>query len=197
MQELADRNLPFGDEAIALNTKGTQAFGMLRLGGDNGDDWNFVIGWRNAHDKSFACSLAFGSNVLVCDNLSFHGDVVLSRKHTKLVETDLQPMIYRGLGQVLNERQAIEHRFESYRQSPVDDLHAHDLLVRCVSQEVLPSSRVRPALEAWHESTKYGSDKTCWRLYNAVTESIKATTAPSILLGRTLKLQKMIDDLAV
>ena len=61
LRELADRQLPFSDEAIALNSKGTQAFGMLRLGSDNGNDWRFVIGWRNAHDKSFACSLAFGS----------------------------------------------------------------------------------------------------------------------------------------
>ena len=38
-------------------------------------------------------SLALGSQVLVCDNLSFFGEVVLTRRHTRFIERDLPDFV--------------------------------------------------------------------------------------------------------
>jgi len=45
-------------------------------------DFALVVGLRNSHDKSFPAGLVIGASVLVCDNLSFSGEVRLARKHT-------------------------------------------------------------------------------------------------------------------
>jgi len=62
---------------------GDRYFGLMELAnGYAEDDYGLVLGLRNSHDKSFPASLALGSQVLVCDNLSFFGEVVLTRRHT-------------------------------------------------------------------------------------------------------------------
>jgi hypothetical protein len=49
-------------------------FGLMELAvGNTNDDYSLVLGFRNSHDKAFPASLALGSQLLVCDNLSFYG----------------------------------------------------------------------------------------------------------------------------
>ena len=47
---------------------------MELVGGNTNVDYSLVLGLRNSHDKTFPASLALGSQVLVCDNLSFFGE---------------------------------------------------------------------------------------------------------------------------
>ncbi len=37
---------------------------------------------RNSHDKTFPAGIVAGTQVPVCDNLSFAGEISLARKHT-------------------------------------------------------------------------------------------------------------------
>jgi hypothetical protein len=53
------------------------------------DDYTDTVGLRNSHDKSFPIGIAFGSRVFVCDNLAFHGEHVIRRKHTVKAKREL------------------------------------------------------------------------------------------------------------
>ena len=82
------------NEAHGLWGDGARYFGLMELvGGDTNDDYSLVLGLRNSHDKTFPASLALGSQVLVCDNLSFFGEVVLTRRHTRFIERDLPDFV--------------------------------------------------------------------------------------------------------
>jgi hypothetical protein len=46
------------------------------------EDYCWVLGLRNSHDKTFPAGIVAGASVFVCDNLSFLGEVNFSRQHT-------------------------------------------------------------------------------------------------------------------
>ena len=62
------------NEAHGLTHDGNRYFGMFHVtNGQGSDEYGLIIGVRNSHDKAFSASLAMGSQVTICDNLSFWG----------------------------------------------------------------------------------------------------------------------------
>ena len=90
-------------EEHALYQNGDRYFGLLHLG-ENNDGGNTVVGIRNSHDKTFPAGLSLGNHVFVCDNLSFSGDVVVARKHTRFISRDLDRLIYAAVGKLADLR---------------------------------------------------------------------------------------------
>jgi len=82
-------------EVHALGREGARYFGMfeLRSGQQNTEDYSLVMGLRNSHDQTFPAGLVVGAGVLVCDNLSFSGEIKIGRKHTTHIERDLPQLI--------------------------------------------------------------------------------------------------------
>ena len=70
------------DERYALARDGNQMFGVLTCKNGHVADWGLAIGIRSSYDRSLAVDLVAGARVFVCDNLSFHGESQVSRKHT-------------------------------------------------------------------------------------------------------------------
>ena len=84
---------------------GDRYFGLMGLtNGHAASDYDLVLGLRNSHDKTFPASLALGSQVLVCDNLSFFGEVVLTRRHTRFIERDLPGIVAQAVGKLTDMR---------------------------------------------------------------------------------------------
>ena len=53
------------------------------------EDYCWVLGLRNSHDKTFPAGIVAGASVFVCDNLSFSGEIKFARKHTRFIVRDL------------------------------------------------------------------------------------------------------------
>jgi hypothetical protein len=80
-------------------------FGLLELANaQKADDYTLVLGLRNSHDKTFPALLALGNQVLVCDNLSFFGEVVLTRRYTRFIERDLPGIVAQAVGRLSEMR---------------------------------------------------------------------------------------------
>jgi len=62
------------------------------------DDYTWVLGLRNSHDKTFPAGIVAGASVFVCDNLSFSGEVKFARKHTRFINRDLPQLVERSIG---------------------------------------------------------------------------------------------------
>ena len=57
-------------------------FGLMEIHTQKAsDDYCWVLGLRNSHDKIFPAGIVVGAAVLVCDNLSFSGEIKFARKH--------------------------------------------------------------------------------------------------------------------
>ena len=66
--------------------------------------------------------------------------------------------------------------FEAYRQATLSDRHAHDLIVQFVDEGAINVGDIRPILKQWRTPSHpefVEAGKTAWRLFNAVTETIK------------------------
>ena len=126
-------------QAHGLWGDGDRYFGLMELAnGHAADDYGLVLGLRNSHDKTFPASLALGSQVLVCDNLSFFGEVVLTRRHTRFVERDLPGIVAQAVGRLSEMRTQQADRLDAYKQTRIKDRTAHDLMVRAVDARVIP-----------------------------------------------------------
>jgi len=174
--KLKRTGLQIVNQAHALGHEGNRYFGLLEVRtGTNPDDFSLVIGVRNSHDMSFPAGLVLGSRVLVCDNLSFSGEIRIARKHTKFIERDLPQLVEVAVGRLADQRQKQEVRFLTYKQSELSDQDAHDLVIRALDAQVIPATKIPHVLTEWRDPRypEFREGKTAWRWFNAVTEVLK------------------------
>ena len=100
--QLTAHGFGIGETTHALSHEGKRYFGVLQIlrPDDGPDDYSWIVGIRNSHDKTFPASLVMGTRVFVCDNLAFTGEVKLSRKHTRFAVRDLRFMTSRAVGRL-------------------------------------------------------------------------------------------------
>lgn len=165
-------------EAHALARDAAHYFGLMQVGnGSQAEDYSTIIGLRNAHDKRFPAGLVVGSQVFVCDNLAFSGEVNIARKHTRFIMRDLPQLIERAMGQLVNMRHTQDQRLEAYKTTRMNDVQANDLLIRAMDARVLPVTKLPRVLAEWRapRHQEFAEDRNAWRLFNAFTEVLKGT----------------------
>jgi hypothetical protein len=178
-------------EEHSLYKDGARYFGLFHLRGEDGG--NTVIGLRNSHDKTFPAALAMGHRVFVCDNLSFCGDVVLRRKHTRFIVRDLPELIYRAVSELADFRGLQAQRLAAYGDNEITDIQAHDLIIRALLARVVSGEAVPKVVQEWREpSHDEFQPRTVWSLFNAFTEVMKGT-APMAMVKRTVALHGLCD----
>lgn len=184
-------------EQHGVSADGMRYFGLLRLRGQHGtagNEYSVIVGVRNSHDMSFSASLAVGASVFVCDNLSFSGDVVLSRKHTRFIGRDLTRLTYAAVDRLNGLRIDQIARFTRYQQTAIADRRdLHDLIMRSVKARALPVSKIPAIVDQWdnpiHDEF---SARTVWSLQNAYTEVFKSSR-PDTILQRSQSLHGLLD----
>ena len=184
------------NQAHGLWGNGDRYFGLMELSNNREhEEYSLVLGLRNSHDKTFPASLALGSQVLVCDNLSFFGEVVLTRRHTRFIERDLPGIILQAVGRLSEMRSHQNDRIELYKKTQIKDQIAHDIIVRAVDTRVIPVTQIPLVLQEWrepsHDEFKFDG-RTMWRLFNAFTESFKSRSL-EMLPRRSQALHGLMD----
>jgi len=192
-RSLRASHLEIVNQAHALSHSGDRYFGLIQVEARRSNtDYALVLGLRNSHDKRFPAGLVAGAQVFVCDNLSFHGEVQLSRKHTRFIGRDLPMLTQRAIGQLQDKWQHQEQRIESYRSRAIDDRDAHDLMVRAVDVGVCPVTVLPKVVQEWREpSHDVFRQRTVWSLFNGFTEALKGNLA--LLPPRTQALHALMD----
>jgi len=188
--------LKITEEEHALARGGLRYFGGFALKGTGakGRDRKIVLGLRNAHDKSFAASVAVGNQMLVCENLCFSSDVKLARRHTTNILADLPRVLSSAVARVTSHWRDMGNRIQSYKETEVES--ASDLIVQLVDAKAFPARDIYKAVEEFrnprHEEFKGGS---LWTLYNSITENLKGGDL-SKLADRTMRMQSIFDKVA-
>ena len=165
-------------EQHALARDDAHYFGLLQVAnGKEANDYTTVIGLRNAHDKRFPAGLVVGSQVFVCDNLAFSGEVDIARKHTRFIMRDLPQLIERAMGQLTTMRNTQDQRLAAYKDTGMTNAQANDLLVRAMDARVLPVTKLPRVLAEWRTPShpEFAEGRNAWRLFNAFTEVLKGT----------------------
>jgi hypothetical protein len=191
---ITGNGLTIVNQTHALTRNGARYFGLMQVAnGQNADDYAMVLGLRNSHDKMFPAGFVVGASVFVCDNLSFSGEVRMTRKHTVHILRDLPGLVQRSVGQLMEKWHAQDQRIAAYKADELDDLRAHDLIVRAIDARALTATQVPKVLQEWrHPKHEEFSPRTSWSLFNGFTETLKGLSLNELSV-RTQRLHGLFD----
>lgn len=192
--EIVSHGMQVVAQDYGLWNEGAKFFGLLEVrNGNNAEDYGVVIGLRNSIDKSLPVGLALGSHVFCCDNLSFWGEVTIQTKHTRYVWERLPGLINRAVGKLIEQRHTQDQRIEAYKACQLDNLRAHDLIVRAVRSKVVCPSVIGKVIAEWDTPSHVEfQSRSVWSLFNAFTEVLKQASALD-LPKRTMTLHGLCD----
>jgi hypothetical protein len=182
-------------EHHVLSHGGQRYFGLLELQHESSkhDDYGWVVGIRNSHDQKFSAGLLAGSQVTICDNLAFFGEVNVTRKHTKNAASDLQRLTAGAVGELSKKLGHVDNRIATYKKHELRDMDAHDLIMRGVDCQAIPNSRIPAVLKGWRKPEhEVFEERSVWSLFNSFTDALKGTD-PNLLVRRTVALHGLMD----
>lgn len=195
-EALGSLNLRIVEQAHALTREGMRYFGLLRVENCRpaGGDFGYVVGLRNSHDQSFQASIAVGSHVFVCDNLSFSGEITIGRRHTRFIEQDLPRLTGNAIGLLNQKWTVMEDRYNAYKTTEITDAQAHDMLIRALDVEATTIKQLPTILQEWRtpRHPEFAERRNAWRLFNAFTEAAKESSL-QLLPQRTIRLHGLMD----
>jgi len=189
---IIDNGLEINFMQTGVAKDGARFFALMRIREDN-PDYAMTVGLRNSHDKVFPAGLVVGTNVFICDNLAFSGEIAIARKHTVHIMDDLPGLVVGAVGKIAIAKHAQDERIAAYREFYLDDYDAHDMIIKAVDYKVIPNQAIPAVLKEWREPTyKDFQDRTAWSLFNAFTQVGKRFPVTD-LPKRTIKLYGMFD----
>ena len=177
--KLVTHDLQIADEKFAVKHDGSQFFGLMQISTPamENQDWTFNIGIRGSHDGRISRGIAFGSSVLVCSNMCFHGDLGVFRTRQTLNVMDRLPsMIDGAIAKIPSMVKENLKRFDGYRTTKMTESDGNNALVHMHRGNILSANQLSTALNEWIEPShdEHNEDgATLWRLFNAATEAIK------------------------
>ncbi len=193
---LTAANMRVVEQAHSLTKAGDRYFGLFQVSNcqQTGEDYSYVLGLRNSHDKSFPAGLVVGSQVFVCDNLAFSGEISIARKHTKFIMDDLPKLTGNAVGMLAEKWTLMTDRIERYKTSELTDRDAHDFVVRSLDVGAATTLQLPAIIKEWRtpRHPEFAAAKTAWRLFNAYTE-VQKETSLMMLPKRTISLHGLMD----
>jgi hypothetical protein len=187
--------LQIGQQVHSLDLGGSEYFGLTEVRGQNThEDFSWVLGVRNSHSKRFPAGIVAGANVFVCSNLSFSGEVKLSRRHTAHLMRDLPQMSARAVGLLMDCWHHQDQRIEAYKSERIRDKTAHDLVIRAVDVGACTNRMIPAIIKEWREPRhSVFTERNVWSLFNGFTEILKSGKLDE-LPKRTQALHGLMDN---
>jgi hypothetical protein len=184
-QVMQDRGLHIVREQFAVQSQ--KLFGTFDLEWQKMEEYGAAVGFRHANDKSMPIQIAVGARVFVCDNMSFLGELIHTRKHTAKLDlgVELDSAMYRymqGFRKLMDDIQI-------QKDTVVEERRAKQLIYDIFRQKIVPLRLFHPVSDDIAQvPTK---ELTGWRLHNCFTAQIK-DLAPAPAFRATARLGKFL-----
>lgn len=190
---LAQSGFKVREERYALTRQGRRFFGVLDLDCDLAEAVRLSVGVRNSIDQTLPMGFVAGNRVLVCDNLAFSGEILVSKRHTKNGQEKWGNAIRDAAGRLDAFRQSEAARIGHMRGVDIHDDHAYAYILRCWEKKIISHRELPDALNGWknpaHDEFR---PRTLWSLYNAITAAMAGKTEPATHAGRTIRLAALL-----
>ena len=194
-------------EEYALQHEGQQLFGVLEveLPGEEKDEdpeWKLLIGVRGSHDQSISRGLVIGSQICVCDNLSFSGNISLKTKQTTYVEARMPDLIRAAVKEIPHLAVVQAAKFEHYKKAKLTEPWVELALVNMFRAGAFSGHQLSIAIReldkpTYEEHNKY--EGTVYGLMQACTQALKPTGDahnPALAADRAIIVSRHMDMLA-
>jgi hypothetical protein len=192
---LGDAGFTIQTSELGLSSNNARFFGTLTLGSPVCEGVSLAIGIRNSHDKTFPIGMCMGSHVLVCDNLAFSSDVIVTKKHTRFGEERFNEGISHVVLGLHAYREQEALRIERMRQSEIGDDQANSLILQAYERKIVSPALLPKVIREYRQPTiEDFVPRTRWSLLNAFTEVLKARRKyPASFASLTIRLQSLLD----
>ena len=117
-------------ERLALARRDARFFGTLDLESEICDGVRLAVGIRSSFDKSFPIGFCCGERVMVCDNLSFGSEVVISKKHTRFGKDRFDEGVAKAVVSLCEYQQVAAERIDRMLHCPLTDDLANSLMLQ-------------------------------------------------------------------
>lgn len=182
VREVEARGHTVMDEEYAVTKDKQRLFGLMsvRLGDlPEAADYRMLVGVRGAHDQAFCRGITLGSQVMVCSNLCFHGDLgVWKTKQSTNIRERLPELITRAISELPSAARSLTVKFDQMRETFVGEKHGCAELARIYRAKGLSAAQLGRAVDEWLDPSHPEHAEqgwSAWRLFNAATEAIKPT----------------------
>lgn len=178
-----------------------QFFGILAITiqGFSGDDsYGLMVGLRGSYDQTLTRALAVGSQVFVCDNLAFSGEVEIRTRQTLNIAKRIPGLLHDAIAQIPYMAEAQQRRFDAYRNYALKPRWGDALLVDMVRQGALVPSQLGRAIEQWDapaHAEHADQGHSLWRLHNAITEAVKPVNQQRAAVPATWQRTRIMTDI--
>lgn len=175
VEALSFRHIGVVNEEYAVSPDGMKMFGVLDLETKAVEGTRFAIGVRNSHDKSMRLGLTVGLRVMVCFNMSFHGDFTpVLAKHSK--SFSLEEAITVGVDRMQRNFGPMRAQVESWQQRQLSSTSAKLIIYQAFVESDLdaPKHLARKVHDLYFnpQHEEFGP-RTLWSLSNAFTSAFK------------------------
>tara|TARA_R110000868_G_scaffold244257_7_gene500417 strand:- start:575 stop:1360 length:786 start_codon:yes stop_codon:yes gene_type:complete len=145
-------------------------------------DYRLIVGVRGSHNQRIPRGLVLGSQVMVCSNLCFSGNIgQFNSKQTINLVRRLPRLISEVVSQIPELAYQQDQKFAAYKDYEFSNPRAGDAaLVEIFRQGGLSAAQLGKAIREYDQPTyseHAAHGKSAWLALNAVTEALKPTGA--------------------
>lgn len=175
---LATHNVIVKSEEYAIQKDAQRMFGLMTIE-SSADDWELTLGVRGSHDQSVPRGIALGSNVLVCSNLCFSGELFTGKaKQTLNNGGRILALIDEAVESIAPAEAKQSEFFQDMKDRHYlrDELVDH-LMIQAFKRGALSGSQLGKAIKEYDNPTftEHREQGDMWKLFNAFTQAIKPT----------------------
>ena len=187
----------FGIDSMQLSVARADArfFGTLRLTNRITPEVSLAVGIRNSNDQSFPIGFCVGERTFVCDNLAFHSEIVISRKHTRFGETRFQEAMSRAVLGLHQFQASAAQRIAALNVWELTDDQANSLILQSFEAGIVSNRLLPVVIREWRRPPiEDFRPRTGWSLLNAFTTALKARqeSNPQQAALQTIRLQRLL-----
>ncbi len=197
VQDVAETNgFRFGEEQYVMARNNTQLFGLIEVLNFSSEESKICLGVRSSTNKSLSWQLCGGESLSICTNLDLFGSVVLKRKQTTFVMSDLRELVRGFMGQFTVTVEQRAEQVTRYKSAQLKDATANHTIIQMLRQGIINTQRVEKVVNEYYEPSHAehlndAGERTNWTLFNAATEAFKGSPI-STYTERSQKLHTLI-----
>lgn len=192
---LTDAGFEIQKLALGLSRDGHRFFGTLDLTTPVHTGVALAVGVRNSTDQTFPLGFCAGNRVFCCDNLAFHSELMVRKKHTINGERRFSTAISAAVSGLAVFKDQEHDRIQRFLTTELTEEQADSYILRAYEKNVFSIRDLPRVIHEWRNpSFEEFRPRTVWSLFNAVTTVLteRSVSSPNQFTAQTMRLNALL-----
>lgn len=182
-------------QQLSVTPNGHRFFATLDLTTRINDAISLAVGVRNSTDQTFPIGFACGNRVFCCDNLSFHAELVISKRHTRFGNERYLAALANAVASLPSYTATAAAQITALQNWQLTPQEAESIILRSYEQGLIGARLLPDLIQEWrkptHDEFKAQTGWSLWNCFTAVLRNMQESQ-PSQAALTTIRLQKLL-----